>query len=60
MTTLRTHFTFRVDPWTPDGESIVEHVAGVGRLPTMALHPHHLAARCESDRRQPPTALGLG
>jgi hypothetical protein len=29
MTTLRTHFTFRVDTWTPDGESIMEHVAGV-------------------------------
>jgi hypothetical protein len=29
MTTLRTHFTFRVDTWTLDGESIVEHVAGV-------------------------------
>jgi hypothetical protein len=29
MTTLRTHFTFRVDTWAPDGESIVEHVAGV-------------------------------
>ena len=26
MTTLRTHFTFRVDTWTDDGESIVEHV----------------------------------
>ena len=26
MTTTRTHFTFRVDTWTPDGESIVEHV----------------------------------
>jgi hypothetical protein len=25
----RTHFTFRVDTWTPDGESIVEHVAGI-------------------------------
>jgi len=25
----RTHFNFRVDAWTPDGESIVEHVAGV-------------------------------
>jgi hypothetical protein len=25
----RTHFTFRVDTWTPDSESIVEHVAGV-------------------------------
>jgi hypothetical protein len=29
MTTFRTHFAFRVDTWTPDGESIVEHVAGV-------------------------------
>src|SRR5262249_32837960 len=29
MSTLRTHFTFRVDTWTPDGESVVEHVAGV-------------------------------
>jgi hypothetical protein len=29
MTTTKTHFTFRVDTWTPDGESIVEHVAGV-------------------------------
>ena len=29
MTTTRTHFTFRVDTWTPDGERIVEHVAGV-------------------------------
>jgi hypothetical protein len=28
-TTFRTHFTFRIDTWTPDGESIVEHVAGV-------------------------------
>jgi hypothetical protein len=23
------HFTFRVDTWTPDGESIVEHIAGI-------------------------------
>jgi len=29
MAVTRTHFTFRVDTWTPDGESIVEHVAGV-------------------------------
>ena len=29
MSKLRTHFTFRVDTWTPDGESIVEYVAGV-------------------------------
>ena len=25
-TTFRTHFTFRVDTWTPEGESIVEQV----------------------------------
>jgi hypothetical protein len=29
MTTTRTHFTFRIDTRTPDGETIVEHVAGV-------------------------------
>jgi hypothetical protein len=29
MSTFRTHFTFRVDTWTPNGESVVEHVAGV-------------------------------
>ena len=29
MTTTRTQFTFRVDTWTPDGKSIVEHVAGI-------------------------------
>jgi hypothetical protein len=29
MTITRTHFTFRVDTWTPDGESIVEHFAGI-------------------------------
>jgi len=27
--TTRTHFAFRVDTWTPDGNSIVEHVAGI-------------------------------
>jgi hypothetical protein len=27
--TTRTHFSFRIDTWTPDGENIVEHVAGV-------------------------------
>jgi hypothetical protein len=24
----KTQFTFRMDTWTPDGESIVEHIAG--------------------------------
>src|SRR5262249_61209821 len=27
-TTFRNHFTFRVDTWTPEGESILEHVSG--------------------------------
>jgi hypothetical protein len=29
MSTTTTHFTFRIDTWTSEGESIVEHVAGV-------------------------------
>ena len=56
MTTMRTHFTFRVDTWTPDGESIVEHVAGIedyqvalatyrAACQRWAWHAHHLAAR---------------
>jgi len=28
--TTRTHFTFRIDTWTPDGEGIVEHLADRG------------------------------
>src|SRR5438094_7028657 len=27
--TTRTHFTFRIDMWSPDGSSIIEHIAGV-------------------------------
>jgi hypothetical protein len=30
--TTRTHFSFRVDTWTPDGESIIEHVAPGGLI----------------------------
>jgi hypothetical protein len=37
MSTTRTQFTFRVDTWTPDGESIVEHVA-VSRTLAGASH----------------------
>jgi hypothetical protein len=29
MTTTRTHYIFRIDTWTPDGESVVEHIATV-------------------------------
>jgi len=28
MTTTRTHFTFRVDTWIPDGAMNVEHADG--------------------------------
>jgi len=70
MTTTRTHFTFRVDTWTPDGESIVEHIAGIEdyrvalanlprRLRTLAGHTHHLAAGCASDRGQSASAHGV-
>ena len=69
-TTFRTHFTFRVDTWTPDGESVVEHVAGVedyqvalatyrAACERWPRHPHHPAARCASDRGQPASARGV-
>ena len=70
MSTLRTHFTFRVDTWTANGESIVEHVAGVEdyqvalryllrRLPTLAWHSHHLTAGRASNRGQQALARGV-
>jgi hypothetical protein len=49
----RTHFTFRVDTWTADGESIVEHVAGVEDY-QVALATYH--AVCE---RWPGTSITL-
>ena len=34
--TTRTHFSFRVDTWTPDGESIVESPASkITKLPSL-------------------------
>jgi hypothetical protein len=44
MTMTRTHFTFRVDTWTPDGESIVEHVAGIEDYP-VALATYRAACQ---------------
>jgi len=49
----RTHFTFRVDTWTADGESIVEHVADVEDY-QVALATYHAA--CE---RWPGTPITL-
>ena len=64
MAVTRTHFTFRVDTWTPDGESIVEHVAGVedyelalatyrGAANTGLALPSTLREGRASDRGQP-------
>jgi hypothetical protein len=65
----RTHFTFRIDIWTANGESIVEHVAGVEDyqialatprgLRTLAQHSYYLAPRLSRDRRQPAPTAGL-
>jgi hypothetical protein len=62
MSKLRTHFTFRVDTWTPDGESIVEHSTRdlPRRLRTLAGNARHLAAWRASDRGQPALARSVG
>jgi hypothetical protein len=62
MTTLRTHFTFRVDTWTPDGESILERVedyqvalatfrAACERWPGIPITLRHGARVIEDSRR---------
>jgi len=67
---MRTHFTFRVDTWTPDGESIVEHVAGVEdyelAIATFRATcerwpgtPITLRQGARGDRGQPPSARGV-
>jgi hypothetical protein len=53
MTTMRTHFTFRVDTWTPDSESIVEHIARVEDY-QVALATYRAACR-----RWPGTPITL-
>jgi hypothetical protein len=32
MTTLRTHFAYRIDRWDVSGDTIVDHVAGIEDL----------------------------
>jgi hypothetical protein len=49
---MRTHFAFRVDTWTPDGNSIVEHVAGIEDY-QVAL------ATCAACERWPGTPITL-
>jgi len=46
MAVTRTHFPFRIDVWTANDESIVEHVAGVG------------AASLPSPLSAPPASAG--
>jgi hypothetical protein len=48
----KTHFTFRVDTWTPDGESIVEHVAGIDDYKRRT--PRALVADCNHRRGPRP------
>jgi hypothetical protein len=49
--TTRTHFAFRIDMWTDDGENIIEHLAGAEDF-TVALATYKAA--CE---RWPKAAL---
>jgi hypothetical protein len=32
MTTLRTHFAYRIDRWDISGDTIIDHVAGIEDL----------------------------
>jgi hypothetical protein len=53
MSTMTTHFTFRVDTCTPDGESIVEHVAGVEDYPVALATYRAACERWPGIPRQP-------
>src|SRR5215813_3401255 len=53
MTTSRTHFAFRVDTWSPDGESIVEHVTGIDDY-QVALSHKWLSKKCRSLSKKRP------
>jgi len=48
--TTRTHFTFRIDTWTLDGETIVEHVAGVEDYQLALVTYRAACERCARDR----------
>jgi hypothetical protein len=62
MTTTRTHFTFRVDTWTPDGESIVEHVASRRTIEVARVRITEAGRRALADAAQeaPSRAGRLG
>jgi hypothetical protein len=38
MTSLRTHFAYRIDRWDISGETLIEHVAGMNAT-RMAICP---------------------
>ena len=50
---IRTHFAFRIDMWTDDGENIVEHVASAADL-EVAMATYHVARK-----RWPKAAITL-
>jgi hypothetical protein len=53
--TTRTHFAFRIDMWSPDGASIIEHIAtyraAVERWPGGAIALRQGARVIEDSRR---------
>ena len=51
--TTRTHFTFRVDTWSPDGESIVEHTSPAWRTTKLRSRPTAPPANAGRARRSP-------
>ena len=52
MAVTRTHFRFRIDVWTANGERIVGHVAGIEDYETRS---RHFPPRCERWPRVPIT-----
>lgn len=66
----RTTFSFRIDRWDHDGNTIMDHVAGVenliiahgrlrGGLPALARRNHNSSPRCQDYRGQPQRGPGL-
>jgi hypothetical protein len=68
MAVNRTHFTYRIDLWTSDGVSNVEHLPGAeGFQLALATYGaaierwagHHVAPGRAGDRGQPSLAAGV-
>ena len=43
-TVTRTHFLYRIDMWTIDGEQVIEHLAGVEDF-QLAMESYHAACK---------------